>query len=72
MLPATASVEALRRATVTKELERAANILEWEIDEADISICTHPDGSDFLLGAGGFGKARPAPWFLLAVVSSVR
>ena len=57
-MPATASLEVLRRVAVNKELQRAANILEWEIEESDISICTHPDGSDYLLGAGGFGKVR--------------
>ena len=41
---------------MTKELQRAANVLEWEIDESEISICTREDGSDYLLGAGGFGR----------------
>ena len=61
VLPATASVDATRRAAVTKELQRAADVLEWEIDEKDIFICTHADGTDVLLGAGGFGKVVMLP-----------
>lgn len=32
--------------------------VEGRIDSADIEICKHPDGSDWLLGAGSFGKVR--------------
>ena len=35
---------------------------EWElqsqIDPSDIKICKRPDGSDWVLGIGSFGKVR--------------
>ena len=31
----------------------------WEIKPEDITIAKHPDGSDWELGSGGFGKVCP-------------
>ena len=41
------------------EMEQRDLMLQgWDIDPADIEICKHEDGSDFLLGAGSYGKVR--------------
>ena len=45
-----------------RELERAPLCLpslpwsDWEIREGDVDICRRPDGSDWELGGGAFGK----------------
>lgn len=31
----------------------------WEIKPTEIEIAKHPDGSDWEIGHGGFGKVRP-------------
>jgi hypothetical protein len=33
-----------------------ANLGPWSIHPAELSICQHPDGSDWLLGTGAFGE----------------
>ena len=41
-------------------MERRDLVLQgWDIDHKDIEIAKHEDGSDWLLGAGSYGKARP-------------
>lgn len=36
----------------------------WEIKPSEIIICKHPDGSDWEIGSGGFGKVcmHLLPW----------
>lgn len=34
--------------------------MEGQIDPNEIEICKHPDGSDWLLGQGNFGKVWPS------------
>jgi len=31
----------------------------WYIDPGEIAICKQDDGTDWLLGTGSYGKARP-------------
>ena len=33
----------------------------WQIEPEDIDICKKPDGSDWQLGSGGFGKVQRIP-----------
>ena len=42
-----------------KELERIARVDGWLINASEIAICTREDGSDWLLGVGGFGQVAP-------------
>ena len=53
------SLVAQRHAAMDKELERIARVDGWLIPAADIAICTREDGSDWLLGVGGFGQVAP-------------
>ncbi len=40
-------------------MERRDLVLQgWDIDHKDIEIAKHDDGSEWLLGAGSYGKAR--------------
>ena len=32
---------------------------DWEIKESDVAICRRPDGSEWELGGGAFGKVGP-------------
>ena len=39
------------------DMERRDLVLQgWDIDHKDIEIAKHEDGSDWLLGAGSYGK----------------
>ena len=49
--------EARRRAVIKAELERVASLKGWEIPASAIELCKREDGSDYLLGEGGFGQA---------------
>jgi len=41
------------------DMERRDLVLQgWDIDHKDIEIAKHDDGSEWLLGAGSYGKAR--------------
>lgn len=31
----------------------------WQLPAEDLTICLRPDGSDWVLGSGGFGMVRP-------------
>ena len=44
-----------------QSLERINSLQGWRIAEGDIQICKRADGSDWLLGKGGFGNVRPSP-----------
>lgn len=48
--------EARRRANIKSELEKVASLKGWEIPAAAIEICRKEDGTDYLLGEGGFGQ----------------
>ena len=50
------SMLAQRHAAYDKELERIARVDGWLIPPSDIAICVKEDGSDWLLGVGGFGQ----------------
>ena len=52
--------EARRRAIIQAELDKAHSLKGWEIPLDCITICKHDDGSDWLLGHGGFGEVRLA------------
>ena len=43
-----------------QSLERINSLQGWRIEEGDIRICKRADGSDWLLGKGGFGNASPS------------
>jgi hypothetical protein len=49
---------------VNRQLSAASSLPEvvpsssWEIKPSEIVICKHPDGSDWEIGSGGFGKVR--------------
>ena len=49
--------EEKRRQQIKRHLEQASSIHSWEIDPASIEICKREDGSDHLLGTGGYGQA---------------
>jgi len=38
---------------------------DWEVPGEQIEICKRPDGSDWELGAGAFGKVAPLPYLSL-------
>ena len=43
-------------------MERRDLVLQgWDIDHKDIEIAKHEDGTEWLLGAGSYGKACPRP-----------
>lgn len=48
--------EGRRRAHIKSDLEKVASLKGWEIPANAIEICRHEDGSDYLLGEGGFGQ----------------
>lgn len=48
--------EAKRRQQIQAEMDKAATLKGWEIPKSAISICKREDGSDWLLGHGGFGE----------------
>ena len=31
----------------------------WQLLADDLTVCLRPDGTDWILGAGGFGRVRP-------------
>ena len=35
------------------------SLLGWAIDPADIELARHPDGSQWVLGSGSYGRVRP-------------
>ena len=44
------------------DMERRDLVLQgWDIDHKDIEIAKHDDGTEWLLGAGSYGKARLRP-----------
>ena len=50
--------EARKKAQIKSELERASSLKGWEIHPSAISVCKREDGSDWLLGSGGYGQVR--------------
>jgi hypothetical protein len=61
--------EAKRRQQIQAEMDKAATLKGWEIPKSAISICKREDGSDWLLGHGGFGEVPPSTRILIIIVT---
>jgi len=48
--------EVKRQQQIEAELEKHSHLKGWEIAKSAITICKREDGSDWLLGHGGFGE----------------
>ena len=47
-----------RQLSAASSLPEVVPSSSWEIKPSEIVICKHPDGSDWEIGSGGFGKVR--------------
>ncbi|EIE26921.1 kinase-like protein [Coccomyxa subellipsoidea C-169] len=54
--------KASRQLSAASSLPEVVPSSSWEIKPSEIVICKHPDGSDWEIGSGGFGKVYKAQW----------
>ena len=45
----------------THSMRTASSWMDGELNPDEIQICKRPDGTDWLLGQGKFGKVRDSP-----------